>query len=93
MTIINCHECKAEISSEAKTCPKCGAKVPRVKWWLWIPLGIFGVIMLIGWNTPRYKSVAREVRDICLKAFPLEPRQCNEEYDRAIAEGQRLRKP
>lgn len=25
MSIITCHECKAEISSEAKICPKCGA--------------------------------------------------------------------
>lgn len=26
MALIKCHECKAEISSEAVTCPKCGAK-------------------------------------------------------------------
>ena len=25
MALITCHECKAEISSEAATCPKCGA--------------------------------------------------------------------
>ncbi len=28
MAIINCVECKAEISDQAKTCPKCGAKKP-----------------------------------------------------------------
>ena len=27
MALINCHECKREVSTEAKTCPSCGAKV------------------------------------------------------------------
>lgn len=29
MSLINCKECKAEISDAAKTCPKCGAPVPK----------------------------------------------------------------
>jgi hypothetical protein len=29
MALINCKECKAEISDSAKTCPKCGAPVPQ----------------------------------------------------------------
>ena len=27
MALIACHECKKEVSTEAKTCPSCGAKV------------------------------------------------------------------
>jgi RNA polymerase subunit RPABC4/transcription elongation factor Spt4 len=26
MALMKCHECGSEVSSEAKTCPKCGAK-------------------------------------------------------------------
>lgn len=29
MALTKCHECKAEISSEAIACPKCGAKPPK----------------------------------------------------------------
>jgi hypothetical protein len=38
MSLINCKECKKEISSKAKNCPQCGAKVPAK----------FSVIKLIG---------------------------------------------
>lgn len=29
MALIKCHECGTEVSTEAKTCPKCGAKVKK----------------------------------------------------------------
>lgn len=29
MSLIKCHECGNEVSTEAKTCPKCGAKVKK----------------------------------------------------------------
>lgn len=29
MALIKCHECGAEVSTEAKACPKCGAKVRK----------------------------------------------------------------
>lgn len=34
MALMKCHECGYEVSSEAKACPKCGAKVkkPRISW-------------------------------------------------------------
>lgn len=38
MAIVNCKECKKEISSEAKTCPHCGFKVK----------GSFGCLSVIG---------------------------------------------
>lgn len=48
MTLIACKECGNEVSTQASACPKCGAKVPRIKWWLWIPLGLLAALFLIG---------------------------------------------
>ena len=31
MALVNCRECKAEVSAEAKTCPKCGVSSPAVR--------------------------------------------------------------
>ena len=41
MGMIKCHECGAEISSQASACPKCGAK-PKSN--PWIAAGIFAAI-------------------------------------------------
>ena len=38
MALIACKECGTEVSTTAKACPKCGAKVLHAKWWLWGPL-------------------------------------------------------
>ena len=43
MALIKCHECGTEVSMEAKTCPKCGAKVKQ-------PMG-GGMIMAIAIGT------------------------------------------
>lgn len=48
MALINCHECSEEISDSAAACPKCGAKVPKFKWWLWIPLGLLAAFFGYG---------------------------------------------
>ncbi len=40
MALIKCKECGAEVSSSAKACPKCGAKVKR-------PIGAAGVLVAI----------------------------------------------
>lgn len=42
-----CKVCGAEIASNAKTCPKCGAKNKKPifkKWWFWVLI----VIVIIG---------------------------------------------
>jgi hypothetical protein len=44
MALVTCHECKAEISSEAATCPKCGA-TPRNKRMM---LNLVGGLVLAG---------------------------------------------
>ncbi len=71
MALIKCKECGGEVSTKAKACPKCGAKVPRTKWWLWVPLGGFAVFVLGGMmlsaNDPASgaKSTARSVIQLC----------------------------
>jgi hypothetical protein len=34
------------MSTEAKACPMCGAKVPHTKWWLWGPMA-FNVVLFV----------------------------------------------
>ena len=48
MAMVACRECNAQISSKAKVCPHCGIKRRGKKLWLWIPLGIVGIIFLLG---------------------------------------------
>lgn len=48
MALVACNECAHQVSTEAKTCPKCGAKVPHTKWWLWGPLAFIVVIFIWG---------------------------------------------
>jgi hypothetical protein len=45
MALIQCKECKAEVSDTAKNCPKCGAKVPKKTG---IGVKIFAVILGLG---------------------------------------------
>lgn len=86
--MIECRECKKEISSTAKSCPSCGAKVPRVKWWLWVPLALFGAFILYGASIPEYESRAVQARNLCEQLAAIEQRhECDRRYSEAIAEG------
>lgn len=40
MALIECHECKREISDAAKACPHCGAKKPKSRALLYAIIGI-----------------------------------------------------
>ncbi|MES2990452.1 MAG: hypothetical protein V4844_03445 [Pseudomonadota bacterium] len=89
MAMISCHECGKSISSSASSCPSCGAKVPRFKWWLWFPLGIGALFVAFGLMTPEYRTKAREKREICEALVgPFEKEQCRRIYDADIARGQ-----
>lgn len=69
MAMINCKECGKEISTEAKACPHCGAKVPRTKWWLWIPLGLIAAFLVFGaivGGSPEAQEKGRERDAIAL---------------------------
>lgn len=56
MALKKCNECENIVSSSAKACPKCGAKTPRKKWWLWIPLGLTSFFLILGMIAPEDKS-------------------------------------
>jgi len=65
MAMTPCRECGGAISTSARSCPKCGAKVPRTKWWLWVPLGCIALFLGYGFTVPQYQSDARRAREAC----------------------------
>jgi hypothetical protein len=75
MAMITCEECNKEISSTAKACPHCGAKVPHAKVWPWVvgvPIALFVAFMIFGAvlsNTPegKAKAKARDAISLCWK--------------------------
>ena len=50
--LIKCKKCGHEVSKTAKTCPNCGAKVPKFTWWQ-IALSIVIFFVLIGIFSPK----------------------------------------
>lgn len=45
MAVTQCKECRHQISTTARTCPNCGAKVPRTK--RLVALGALGCAKLL----------------------------------------------
>ena len=76
MALIPCKECGAEISTDAKTCPRCGARVkPKSKAWMWVlgvPLGLFVVFAFMGSRDPRVQAMQRDRKPIELCMADLE---------------------
>lgn len=90
MSMIDCHECGERISSEARACPKCGAAVPRTKWWLWGPLALVAVLLGIGIAMPDYYAEASEAKATCeamAKAGLGNIHDCASLYQKIIDEG------
>lgn len=91
MAMTNCKECGNEISTSARSCPKCGAVVPKAKVWPWIvgiPVALFVIMMIYGSTIPDYEHRARVTREVCEKiASPRNRHECQRTYDQAIAEG------
>lgn len=74
MALVICPECNKEISDKAKVCPFCGAKKPASWFWLkllvGVPVGLFGLMMIIGSCTPKSgvadsKAVDRGAIKLC----------------------------
>jgi hypothetical protein len=67
MSLTKCEDCGAEISLKAESCPQCGWKRPRTKWWLWLPVGLVGAFLAYGAMQPANpeKDNARRVIDLC----------------------------
>lgn len=90
MALTTCKECSKEISTTAKACPHCGAKVPRTKWWLWVPLGLVALFFGYGLTIPEYQGRATRARELCEKMPPGGARyECDKVYDNIMAEGRR----
>jgi len=91
MAIIACKECGNEISTTAKSCPKCGAIVPRPKIWPWlvgIPVAIFIAMLIYGSTIPEYEDQARRAREVCEKIVaPYQRSICDQQYAEAIRKG------
>lgn len=73
MALIVCKDCGTDVSTSAKACPTCGAKVPKVKWWIWIPLGL--AVLFFAFPYIAYSSAERaaiSARADCERVFPME---------------------
>jgi len=74
MALVPCKECGNEVSTDARACPKCGAKQPRSKRWLVVLLVVVAVIFIWGLSissTPEAKAKAREraAIDLCWEDY------------------------
>ncbi len=89
MALINCRECQAEVSTSAKACPRCGAKVPKSKWWLWTLIGL--VILFFAFPYIAYspeKRAAISARADCERVFPMERGgKCDQVYNDVLLRG------
>ena len=73
MSLTTCRECGHQISSTARACPNCGAKIPRSKWWLWLPLAGIASFLTFGALLPedpklQAQQAEREAIKQCWKA-------------------------
>ncbi|WP_213664288.1 zinc ribbon domain-containing protein [Stutzerimonas stutzeri] len=74
MALIECPECKKQISDQAKVCPGCGAKAPREPKsyaWLWTILILFAGFVwysVVSGNDPKTKQmrVDRQAYQWCM---------------------------
>jgi hypothetical protein len=48
MALIKCKECENEVSSKAKSCPKCGAQVARKPFGCGSVISFFFLLFIIG---------------------------------------------
>ena len=86
MALIQCKECAKEVSSKAKVCPSCGAKVPKkTSLFTWLVLIFMLLIVYSAYNTPSYspkkidadsvktdlKDTSNEVKPEKIKAEPI----------------------
>jgi len=83
MAMTSCKECGKDMSDTAKACPHCGARISKTKWWLWIPLGLVALVVLIPQivSSPAERKALTDRGD-CERAFPTERgKRCDEIYN------------
>jgi hypothetical protein len=74
MAMTTCKECGAEISDKAVSCPKCGARIPKTRWWLVIPALAVTAFIAFGASLPdtperQDKAKRRAVIDLCWQDY------------------------
>lgn len=73
MALVKCKECGEQVSTKAKTCPKCGAKPPKKTSFLtwavlvFIALTVYGVYQQESNMTPEQRKARAEQRAIAAK--------------------------
>lgn len=70
MALVKCKECGHAVSTQAKACPKCGARPQARASYLWlilgIPAGAVAIFLVIGLlNSSPEKSKARRAIELC----------------------------
>ncbi len=69
MALLACKDCGKEVSSNADSCPHCGARVPKTKWWLWMPLAVGAAVLIIGASIPKNQADANAFARACREMF------------------------
>ena len=67
MALICCPECKADVSDQAKTCPKCGAKLKGslLKWFFIVPAILVIAFLIYGALIPENVAKANAAWNLC----------------------------
>lgn len=83
MALVKCKECGSEVSTEAKACPKCGAKPPKKVGLLgWIAVLFVGVVVYQCTSQSSRTSVADKPAEV---AVPSKPKMTPEQAAKAVA--------
>lgn len=65
MALVNCKECKAEISDQAKVCPRCGAKAPRkMSTGMKVAIGLIGIAVIGAAMSPKQPEREKTAAEI-----------------------------
>jgi hypothetical protein len=85
MALIQCKECKSQVSDTAKTCPSCGAAVPKPTGRLAIFIaGVFGLIVF----SSIYRSTSAPTPQAAVSTTPT----AQDEYFKVVLMGAKLLK-
>lgn len=90
MALTACHECKAKISTEAKSCPQCGAPVaqPMSRWKIGV-LGFLGIAFAMSIADSWQQSDRRRAKEAELAALTPEQRAYREQVEQRAAEAKK----
>ena len=95
MALISCPECKADVSDQAKTCPKCGAKLKGslLKWFFIVPVILVIAFLIFGALIPENVAKANSAWELCrdmyTKGTVLTMRECDVLKDTIRKDGKR----